>query len=206
MMNLLSTIFPTLGLINLWSGLSLDRARLPLWHAFFAAGHGEFAVSVLGGYTDIFKEKKIVTLCCFISFSLTYTIFTTSFSRFLYLYFSFFPVLVWKSWIIPKEGNSYEIPRHAKISPGTLKFAGACPMGTVRSNPKKSPACQPPLSISQCFYFPNETYSVTHKFTFLQNWLKSKCCRPSLDTGFFTSTARFQTENGHRLGLFWSLH
>jgi len=50
-----------------WAGLFLDRARVPVAR-FFAAGHSEFAASMPGGHTDIFREKKM--LISFFSFFL----------------------------------------------------------------------------------------------------------------------------------------
>ena len=61
---------------------------------FFAAGHGEFAASVPGGYTDIFREKKwgdFFSVCLFSSF--IYTLFYV-FSPIPFSYLSFFPILV----------------------------------------------------------------------------------------------------------------
>ena len=72
---------------------------------FFAPGHGEFAVSVPGGHSDIFREKIFLIFLFFSVFFPYLYSFCDVFSPFLYFSLSLFLVLVLKSRIIPKEGN-----------------------------------------------------------------------------------------------------
>ena len=60
---------------------------------FFAAGHGEFAASVPGGHTDIFREKNKF-LFPYVFYSIIYTAFFLSFPVSFIFSLSFFFVLV----------------------------------------------------------------------------------------------------------------
>ena len=102
------------------SGFFLDRTRVPVAH-FFAAGHGEFAASVPGGHTDIFKAKNekekifLVFLLFFCPYSLLiYTLFKMSFPIFFFFFFN-------SSQIVEPYKKKETSLKH----PGTLKFRRA---------------------------------------------------------------------------------
>ena len=102
--------------------LFLDRARVPVAR-YFAAGHGEFAVSVPGGHADIFREK--ISFPVFL-FSLCLPSFFPHLSTFLFLHtLSFiFPFIF--SYSSLKESNHAQLRIETSMkSPVKLKFCRA---------------------------------------------------------------------------------
>ena len=112
-------------------------------HRFLLPGTANLLLLCPVGTLTFSKPKILIFLFSFFcpySF-LIYTIFKMSFSRF--LFFSFISSQIVEPY--QKKKNWHKTPWHTKISPGTLEFAGACPMGTVCSNPKKRPGQRAPL-------------------------------------------------------------